>query len=50
MRSYSILRYSTLNATTLNYIVLNRYSRNYSTPNLKIVLGQGGLLYYIFFI
>jgi hypothetical protein len=48
MRSCCILRYLTLNATTSKCIVLNRYSRNYSTPNLKIVSGQGSLLHRIF--
>jgi hypothetical protein len=48
MRSCCILRYLTLNATTSKCIVLNRYSRNYSTPNLKIVSGQGGSLRCIF--
>jgi len=50
MQSYNILKYLTLNATTSNCIILNRYSCNYNTPNLKIVPGQGNLLYYIFFI
>jgi hypothetical protein len=47
-RSYSMLRYPTLNATTSKCIVSNRYSRNCSTPNLKIVSGQGGSLHRIF--
>jgi hypothetical protein len=36
MQSYSILKYFTLDITILRYIVLNRYSRNYNTLNLKI--------------
>jgi hypothetical protein len=43
-----MLRYPTLDVTTSKCIVLNRCSRNCSTPNLKIVLGQGGSLHCIF--
>jgi len=48
MRSCSILRYPTLDATTSRCIVSNQCSRNCSTPNLKIVSGQGGSLHCIF--
>jgi hypothetical protein len=45
-----MLRYPTLDATTSKCIVSNRCSRNYSTPNLKIVSGQGGSLHCIFWV
>jgi hypothetical protein len=45
--SCSMLRYPTLDATTSKCIVSNRYSRNCSTPILKIVSGQGGSLHCI---
>ena len=39
-----MLRYPTLDATASKYIVSDRCSRNCSTPNLKIVSGQGSFV------
>jgi hypothetical protein len=49
-QSCSMLRCRTLDATTLKCIVSNRCSRNCSTPNLKIVSGQGGSLHRTFYV
>ncbi len=46
----SMLRCPTLDATTSKCIVSNRCSRNCSTPNLKIVSGQGGSLHRTFYV